>query len=240
VDITRIPGLGDIRESGGHVLIGPLVTHDAITRSPVIAATAPLLAAACRSVGGPQIRHAGTLVGSVVNAQPAADGAVALFALDAELEITRLTGAQWMPIASLYAGVGVCLADPTEEMITGIRFRRLAAGDGWGIQRLARRKALCLPILNTAAVVTLSGERIERARIAVGPVAQMPLRPTAAEAFLQGQIASADVLSTAAELAAQAAQPRDSALRGSREYRIAMVRVLVRRALYQACGMRGD
>lgn len=235
VDITRIPGMNFISVWDGYLHIGPLVTHHAVTASPLVQEKAPLLAAACRAVGGPQIRHAGTLVGNVVNAQPAADGAIALVALDAEAEVTRRTGSTWVSVLLLFRGVGVCAADPCQEIVTALRFRPMRASDGWGFQRLARRRALSLPIVVTAAAVSLEGSRISTARIAVGPVAQTPLRPTAAESYLAGRSATLDALAEAARLTAETAQPRDSVLRGSREYRTAMVDVLVRRALSQAC-----
>jgi len=195
---------------------------------------AAVLARACSSVGGPQVRHVGTLVGNVVNAMPAADGAVALFALDAELEVTDRAGRQWRPIGELYAGVGRCTVDPAAQMITGIRFRPLPAGSGWAYWRLAQRRALILPMLNVAIVVQTQAGRFQDARIAVGPVAPMPFRARAAEEALKGAPAGEEAIAEAAQKAQEAANPRDSAVRGSGEYRKAMVAVLVRRGLREA------
>ena len=81
VDVSRIPGLKTIQEQDGYVTLGATVTHAQVAQSPLIRRKALVLAQACASVGGPQIRNVATLVGNVVNALPAADGAVALFAL---------------------------------------------------------------------------------------------------------------------------------------------------------------
>ena len=234
VDITRIPGLDSIVEADGYIHIGALATHAQIAASPLIREKAAVLAMACSRVGGPQTRNAGTLIGNVVNAQPAADGATALFALDAELQVATADGTRWEPITRAYRGVGQSAIDPRREMVTAVRFRPLEAGWGSGYQRLARRKALTLPILVVAATLGLEGGHIQAARIAVGPVAPTPFRATDGEGFLVGKAPSNDVFTRAGELAAAKAQPRESALRGSTEYRRAMVAVLVRRALAQA------
>jgi carbon-monoxide dehydrogenase medium subunit len=246
VDITRIPGLDAIEEREDYVTIGCQVTHGQIAASPLIRQKAEVLALACGSVGGPQTRNVGTLVGNVVNALPAADGAVALFALDAEVEVAAIDNRRWLPIADMYTGVGQCAIDPCLQMVTAIRFRPLTNGWASAYQRLANRKALTLPMLNVAVVVGLeTGHRSQvtglrsngvcnQARIAIGPVASTPFRAREAEAALVGQSPDAETIAQAARLAADAADPRDSVLRGSRDYRKAMVEVLVRRALTEA------
>ncbi len=250
VDITHIPGLDAIEQREGYVTIGCQVTHGQIAASPLIHQKAEVLALACGSVGGSQTRHVGTLVGNVVNALPAADGAVALFALDAEVEVAAIYNRRWLPIAEMYTGVGECAIDPCAQMVTAIRFRPLVEGWASAYQRLANRKALTLPMLNTAVVVGLelglsSRRRTETngvcsgARIAIGPVAPTPFRAREAEAALVGRALDAETIAQAARLAADAANPRDSILRGSRDYRKAMVEVLVRRALTEAVTKAG-
>ena len=234
VDVTRIPGLSRIEEEDGTIRIGATATHAEIAASPLVRLKARVLSQACGSVGGPQIRNVGTLVGNVVNALPAADGAVALSALDAEVEVATLTGTAWLPIAELYEDVGVCTVDPRIQMVTAIRFGSLLPGTGCDFRRLARRRALVLPIVNAAVVVGVRDAAFDVVRIAVGPVARTPYRATAAEESLVGHTVSDELIDRAAELAARDARPRSSALRGSKEYRTAMVEVLVRRALVQA------
>lgn len=234
VDITRIPGLRYIEERDGYIRIGAQVTHAQIAASPLIRDRAPILAMACSQVGGPQTRNAGTLVGNVVNAQPAADGATALFVLDAELEVATPEGQRWEPISHVYRGVGVCTINACKEMVTAIRFRPLTGTCGCSYQRLARRKALTLPTLVVAVVLEMLGDAIKAARIAVGPVAPTPYRAADAENYLIGKKAEESVFAEAGRLASAKAQPRDSLIRGSSEYRTAMVAVLVRRALAEA------
>jgi carbon-monoxide dehydrogenase medium subunit len=237
VDVSKIPGLDTIQEQDGYITLGATVTHAQVAQSPLIREKALLLAQACASVGSPQIRNVATLVGNVVNALPAADGAVALFALDAEVQVTTLESQEWLPIADLYEGVGECTLDPCVQMVTALRFRPLAQCMSSDFQRLARRRALVLPIINVAAAVYAREDTFVDARIAVGPVAPTPFRATAAEHKLIGQQVTLAAIEKAAALAAQDAQPRSSALRGSKDYRTAMVQVLVRRALCNAIGL---
>jgi CO/xanthine dehydrogenase FAD-binding subunit len=234
VDITSIPGLGFLEERESWIYVGPTVTHAQAAASPLIREKAGVLARACASVGGPQIRHVGTLVGNVVNALPAADGAVALFALDAQVQVLDCGGSRWLPIAGFYRGVGQCAADPCHEIVTALRFRPLQGKGGWSYQRLARRQALILPTLCTAIVVGVQDGCFSDARVAVGPVAPIPLRARSAEEVLLGAPAAEPAIAEAARRARQAADPRDSVLRGSAGYRKQMVEVLVRRGLREA------
>jgi CO/xanthine dehydrogenase FAD-binding subunit len=239
VDVTRIPGLDEIRERDRYVVVGAATTHAQIAASPLIRRVAPLLAQACASVGGPQIRNVGTLVGNVVNALPAADGAVALFALEAQAEVATLSGRNWVPIADLYRGIGECTLDRCTEMVTALRFRPLDPSAGCSFLRLARRRALVLPIVNSAVVAGVRDGTVAFARIAVGPVAPAPYRALAAERELVGRVPTEALVAQAAQLAARDARPRSSALRGSAAYRTEMVEVLVRRGLSAALHATG-
>ena len=234
VDISGIKELGKIEQDSDNIKIGAAVTHSQAASSKLIQEHALLLAEATLAIGSPQIRNQGTVVGNVVNAQPAADSAVALFALEAKTEITSSNGSRLIPVEKLYKGVGVSQVNSTAEIVTAIYFKGLRNNQGSAFVRLAQRKALALPMLNVAVVVTVQDDHFEEARIVVAPVAPTPLRLRKAEAVLQGALIGLDSINTAAESAASEAQPRDSDLRGSAEYRKEMVRVLVRRALEQA------
>ncbi len=238
VDITRIPNLNYIEEREGYIEIGAQVTHAQIANSALIQERAHVLAEACSKVGGPQIRNVATLVGNIVNALPAADGAVGLFTLDAEVHVAELEREYWQSIAELYAGVGECTIDPCVKMVTAIRFEPLENGMGSAFERLAKRKALVLPILNAGAAVGVKDGKFDVVRIAVGPVAPTPFRATAAEERLVGAAVDDNAaLDEAARLAMRDAKPRSSTLRGSAEYRTAMVEVLARRAVTRAAAM---
>ena len=236
VDISRIDGLDTIEASDEYILIGALVTHGQVAASPLILENAAVLAQACGKVGGPQTRNVGTLAGNVVNALPAADSAIALLALDAEVQVAALEGSQWLPSSQLCMGVGECSVDSHRQIVTALRFKSLEPSQGSAYERLAKRRSLILPVLAVAAVVTIHNGHYADARIAMGPVAPVPLRVEQAEGLLRGKPIGERAIREAAAASASVARPRDSVLRGSQEYRQAMVEVLTRRALEQCLG----
>jgi len=235
VDVTRIPGLDSIEERNGTIVLGANVTFRQIKESPLLHDKARVLAEAAGTVGALQIQTVATLAGNLVSALPAADGSVALRALDAEVEVAGQGGRAWRPVAELFLAPGKSAVDPSREMITAIRFAALGARQGSAWERLGRRRALVLPILNCGASLALEGDdRIAWARLSLGPVAPVPFRACQAEAFLAGQPACEEAFARAAEIAAGESQPRTSLLRASREYRLEVLPVLVRRGLERA------
>jgi CO/xanthine dehydrogenase FAD-binding subunit len=235
VDVTRIPGLDRIEEQDGSIVLGANVTFRQIKESALLQDKARVLAEAAGTVGALQIQTVATLAGNLVSALPAADGSVALQALDAEVEIAGREGRVWRPVGELCLAPGRSAVDPSREMITAIRFAALGPGQGSAWERIGRRRALVLPILNCGASLALDGEeRIAWARLSLGPVAPVPFRACQAEAFLAGQIAGEEAFARAGQIAAGECQPRSSLLRASREYRLEVLPVLVRRGLERA------
>jgi carbon-monoxide dehydrogenase medium subunit len=121
-------------------------------------------------------------------------------------------------------------------MITAIRVPLSEEPHGSAWERIGRRRALVLPILNCGVSVGLSGDgqRFEWARIALGPVAPVPFRAQETEAFLAGRPTTQETVAQAAELAPGEAKPRTSLLRASKEYRVKVLKVLVRQGLTRA------
>jgi carbon-monoxide dehydrogenase medium subunit len=236
VDITRIKDLDYIKKDKETVRIGCLATHARVAASAIIAQKGTALAEGASRLGSPQIRNVATVAGNIVNAQPGADTVIPLVALDAQVRVAASRGDRWIPLAKLFTGVGQCRIDSTREMLTEIAFAAHKKGEGSAAFRLAKRGALVLPILTVAAFVAIDRKagRFVGARIAAGPVALTPLRCIAAERLLAGATISEDTIKKAAKDAAAAANPRTSLIRGTREYRQAMVEVLVERALKTA------
>lgn len=241
VDTSTIPGLDRLEKDEDGLVIGAGVTHARLASDPQVGRWWPALARACASVGSPQIRNVATLAGNVVNAQPAADGAVALVALGAQADIVSSQGERRQAVEELYAGLGRSSLDPTRELLQSFWLPPCRPEHHSAFGRIAARNALCLPTLNAAVWLDTSGGGIRSARIALGPVADRPFRPREAEASLEGvALDDRQALERAAEMAAREARPRDSHLRGSSEYRRHLVRVLVRRVLAEAAHRAGE
>jgi CO/xanthine dehydrogenase FAD-binding subunit len=236
VDVTRIPGLDRIEVTEDFVTVGAAVTFAAIKESPFLNRHVHALADAARSVGAVAIQNAATWAGNVVQAMPAADGAIVAIALEAQARVVDAGGAAWRPVESLFLGPGVSAVDPSRQLITHIRFPHPHSPWGTAWNRVGRRLSLVLPILNCAVKLCLDpgGERIAHACIALGPVAPRPFRAREAERFLKGQSPGEEPFAQAARMAQRESNPRGSVMRASREYRLAVIPSLVSDALVVA------
>jgi carbon-monoxide dehydrogenase medium subunit len=236
VDITRIPELDQIERRGDCVQVGATVTFSALRAAPLLSQQAHALTEAAASVGAPGIQNIATWVGNIVQAMPAADGAIVALALEAEARIVEGQRSEWRPVESLFRGPGVSAIDATRQLITHLRFPLPQGPWGTAWQRVGRRPALVLPILNCAVKLCLQpdGDEIAQATIAIGPVAPHPLRARAAEHYLLGQPATLQHFQEAAQRAGEASNPRTSITRASRDYRLAIIPTLVSDALVTA------
>ena len=233
VDITGIEDLQHIEEHENWIHIGAAVTHAEVAKHHLIRKEANALAQGCAQVGSPQIRQMATLVGNIISAQPAADGAIPLMALEAEIKVASVAGERWIPLKDAYRGRELSAVDATHEITVAVRFKKLGGKGLTGFFRLARRKALALPTMNGAVAILrdASGCRLQKARIALGPVAEEPFRPQKAEAYLESQDISREIILEAARIASEEANPRTSLLRGSDDYRKEMIRLYLSRTL---------
>lgn len=232
VDITHIPELRQISVEGEVVQVGAAVPFAEIHQHPFIARRVHVLADAARSVGALPIQSAATWAGNIVQAMPAADGAIAAVALGAEARVADASGAEWKPVEALFVGPGESAVDPTRQIITHIRFRvppRLW-GSAWS--RAGRRESLVLPTLNCGVGLRLDEDgTLADVAIALGPVAPRPYRAREAEAFLRGKPPDAVAFAQAACIIAGNCNPRTSPARATREYRLALILVMVVRTL---------
>jgi carbon-monoxide dehydrogenase medium subunit len=236
VSAERIQGLNEIKVAEDFIEIGAAVTFAQIKNHPYLNEYVHALTDAARSVGSLAIQNAATLAGNIINAMPAADGVVACIALEAEARIENLTGAEWKTVESMFLAPGTSTVDATRQLLTHIRFPRCQNHRGTAWYRLGRRPSLTLPILNCAVNMILDeeGTKIQRARIALGPVAPRPFRANKAEQFLEGREANIENIKRAAEIAQQETNPRGNVLRASREYRLAAIPVMVEDTLSHA------
>jgi CO/xanthine dehydrogenase FAD-binding subunit len=236
VDITRIEALGRIEVDGEWIRIGAAVTFAILRDSPLVRRHARCLACAAASVGAAPIQAVATWVGNIVQAMPAADGGVAAVALDAQARVVDAEGARWVSVESLYKGAKVSALDPSRQVVSDLRFAVPPPGTGSSWRRIGRRTALTLPILNCAAALSLDprDRSVMAVALALGPVAVLPFRAREAERFLVGRVLDDAAIEHAAVLAQAECHVRSNPLLASREYRAAMVPIMVRQALSEA------
>jgi len=230
IDVTRIPGLDQIKLDENNIIhIGPLVTHGECVASKLLIEQAFPLAKACWEVGAPQIRNRGTVVGNLITASPANDTIPPLIALNARVILQSTKGIREVPLTEFYTGVRLTITQP-DEMMVEVNFPALNLDQRGTFYKLGLRKAQAISLVNSAVVLTLDGVRISRAVITLGSVAPVIVHAREAEEFLMGRILNDETIQKAAELSQTAARPIDD-IRSSREYRLEMVRVCVKRAL---------
>ncbi len=219
IDLGGLHDLSYITDHGSHIAIGALTRHHDVQHSDLLARELPLLAHAAGEVGDPQIRHRGTIGGSVAHADPASDLPAVLLALDATLVARGTDGSRELPIGEFFQGLFETVLDPS-ELLTEIRVPKPAAGArGWSFQKFTQR----------AIDWAIVGVAVQGHQVALVNMAGTPLRAAAVEAALADGAAPADAAAHAAEGTSAA-----SDIRASREYREHLARVLVSRALTEA------
>ena len=186
-------------------------------------------------MGSPQIRNVATLAGNVVNAQPAADSAVALVALGAQAEILSAGGLRLEPVEALYRGLGQSTIDSSREILVTLRVPVPRPGEVNVYGRVSPRNSLCLPVVNAAVSLRRGAGKSCPEE---SPWDRSPTDPsdrTRAEAALQGvALQDREALNDIGRIAGEESNPRDSCLRGCSDYRRQLLRVLVRTLLEDA------
>lgn len=214
IDITRAAGLSGVTLDGDEIVIGATTRHADVASSDLVKADAPLLAHAASLVGDPQIRHRGTIGGSLAHADPAADLPMALVALGGSVELRGPDGTRVVQADDFFTGYFETALDDG-ELITAVRVPR-RPDEPWGYQKFVRR-ANDWAIVGVAAIA---------GRIALANMGATPLRAHAAEQSL----AAGNSPAQAAELAADGTSPA-SDIHADPDYRKHLARVLTARAL---------
>jgi xanthine dehydrogenase iron-sulfur cluster and FAD-binding subunit A len=230
VDVTRIPGLDQIVLDEDEVIhLGPLVTHNHCVASKLIVERAFPLAQAAWEVGAPQIRNRGTVAGNLITASPANDTITPLMALGAKVTLASRSGERVVSLDEFYTGVRRTVMRP-DEMMVDISFPALRPNQRGAFIKLGLRQAQAISLVDMAVILTMDGERVEKAAITLGAVAPTIIHAVNAEAYLSGHDLNEAAITHTAELAQAAAQPIDD-VRSSAGYRSEMVRVCTLRAL---------
>lgn len=234
VDLCSVRELTCLETRGDQLFVGAAVPLSRIAGDSLVQQHAQALAEACELIGGPQVRNVATLGGNVAHALPAADGTIALVALDAIAEVASLSGARRLPIQQLFHGPGRSALRPGRDLIVGFYMRLSQPGEASAFRRIMRPQGVALPIINVAVWLKRKGYLVDAARLAVGPAGPTPRRATEIEQLFSEKPFSADICRAAAGELAQRAMFRSSPRRASSDYRRQLVQPLLTEALEAA------
>jgi len=224
VDVGRLDELSYVRDAGNSIAIGALTRHHDVATAPLVQEHSPIVSYATGLIGDPQVRHRGTIGGSLAHGDPASDLPAVVLALDGEIDIAGSGGVRTVPAAEFFRGVFETAVGP-DELVTEVRIPKQTGDHVWSYLKF-RRRAQDWATVGVAAVAKRSNGGVGDAAISLVSMGATPLRARAAEAaWNAGEDPGA--------VAAEGTEP-PSDTNGSAEYRRHLVQVLVRRAVEEA------
>ena len=232
VDLNQIQELSYIEHENGTLRIGAMTSHRHIETSDTARNAHSLLVRAAGEVGHLAIRNRGTIGGSIVHADPAAEWPLVAVALDAELLLRTTSGQRSVAARDFFVAPLTTVIEP-QELLCEVRFPSAPQGSSWGFQELCRRPG-DFAIAAVACQLVMDGSgHCSDASIAVGGAHSTPLAIPQAAAVLLGARLDDSAIVAAAEQASAAVDP-PSDVHASADYRRRMVKVLTTRALQEA------
>ncbi|HEX6271109.1 MAG TPA: xanthine dehydrogenase family protein subunit M [Anaerolineales bacterium] len=219
VDVMSIEEMTALELRGDELFIGAAVPVNRIVLDPLAGAHAQALTEACNLIAGPQVRNVATLGGNVAHALPAADGTIALLALNAQAEIAGISGTRRVPFKDLFLGPGNSSLKHGEELLVGFYLPLSKNGQSSCFKRIMRPQGVALPIINVAIWLERKGDVISRICIAVGPGGPTPWRASESEEVLIGKPLNDETFNAALEALLLQIGFRSSARRASSDYR---------------------
>ena len=234
LDVTSIQEMNALEVRGDELFVGAAIPVNRIVHAPLVIAHARALTEACNLIAGPQVRNVATLGGNVAHALPAADGTIALLALNAQAEVasTALSGAtsdsdersrsvstRRVPFKELFLGPGKSVLKHGEELLVGFYLPLSTPHQASCFKRIMRPQGVALPIINLAVWLERQEDVIRQMCLAVGPGAPTPWRGTEVEKVLIGKSLTDETFNAALEALLTQVGFRSSARRASADYR---------------------
>jgi CO/xanthine dehydrogenase FAD-binding subunit len=232
VGLGKLEALRGIRIEDGRLRMGARTTMSEILHHPDLAQQAPSLVEQARVFAGQMVRNTATVAGNICSGSPAADAVPPLLALDAEVTLASKDGARVVPLDEFFLGYKRDVRAPG-ELMTEIAWDVPPASSANRFYKLALRKGDAITVVGIAVALTVEDGTCSTARIALGAVAPIVKRATAAEAMLTGNALTPTLIDAAARQAVNEVDPIDD-IRASAEYRRHCVHALTRRLVTQA------
>jgi carbon-monoxide dehydrogenase medium subunit len=219
LDVTSIVEMNALEVRGQELFVGAAIPVNRIVLDPLVVEHAQALTEACNLIAGPQVRNVATLGGNVAHALPAADGTIALLALNAQAEVAGTTGTRRVPFKELFLGPGKSSLKHGEELLVGFYLPISRPGQASCFKRIMRPQGVALPIINLAVWLERKEDLISHMCLSVGPGGPTPWRGTIVENVLIGKPLNDETLNSATEALLTQVGFRSSARRASADYR---------------------
>lgn len=233
IDLNRVSGLGYVREEDSVLRIGAMTRERELEFNPLISSWAPLLAEAAPHIAHPQIRNRGTIGGSIVNADPAAELPVLMLALSARLKAKNVSGERWIEAQDFFLGMFTTALEP-DEILVEIELPARPPRTGWSFLEVAPR-AGDYALMGVAALVTLDQNgKCERAKLVYLNAGEGPVEAKEAEKLLIGESLSDGLIESSASKASETELNPFGNIHTSPEFQRHLANVLTRKALKQA------
>jgi len=234
IDLSKIEALRYIKEERGLIRIGALTTISDLLDSKVIKNRVPLLGKAASQFAGPVVRNRATMGGNLVDASPAADSAVPLLALNAQVKLRSNKSQRTVMLEDFFTGYRQTVLKPG-EILSEVSFPIPERGTKYAYHKMGRRNAMAISVVSVAVLLNMKGKRCNEVAIALGAVAPTPVRAKEAESLLRDKKVDPDLARICGETAAKCANPIDD-LRASADYRRIMCAFWVRETISQTVG----
>ncbi len=229
INIKNIEELNGIEERGNGIQIGAATKHRTIEKSELLREKLPLLCEAVRHIGSIQVRNMATVGGNLCNANPCADSATALLALDAQASIMSSSMARTVPLEKFFLGTNKTVLGP-DEILVEVLVPRLEKGTGTSFLKIGWTK-FDIATVNLAVVLKMKRESVEHCRVALGACTPIPVRAYKVEGFMEGKELTERTLEEAGSIIREEIQPRERWRRAPPEYRKATADALLKDAL---------
>ena len=232
VSLAKIDGLAEVSTMGDELRIGARVSLNEVAESVMVKDWLEALSEAAASMASNQIRNQGTIGGNIASAVPSADLPPVLIAAGAYALIAGMDAERKVPFKELFLGPRKTVINEG-EILTHVMIPSIGNNTGISYKKIKLRGANALAVASAASSISMEGDVIREGKIVLGAVAPVPMIAGQASRMLAGRIPSDKLFSAVAAAAADEAKPI-SDIRGSREYRIKLIRVLAERSLEEA------
>jgi carbon-monoxide dehydrogenase medium subunit len=239
IDLNRVDELGFIREGGGTLRIGAMTRERQLEFDPLIARHAPLLAEAVPFIAHPQIRNRGTIGGSIVQADPAAELPVLMLALNARLKARNVSGERWIDARKFFAGMFTTALAP-DEILVEIELPLMSPRTGWSFMEVAPR-AGDYALMGVAALVSLDDYgRCRGAKLVYLNAGEGPVDAQEAARLLEGESPQDQLIESAAALAGEKEIHPFGNVHATPDFQRHLARALTKKSLEQAIRRAGE